>query len=801
MTLLSPNLPAPVTHQRLHLRISGLVQGVGFRPYVYGLATALGLGGWVRNTGDAVELEVEGSSENLAQFLERLVEQAPPPSHIAQVSRQPCPPQGSESFEIRPSSAQRQQGTSWVLPDLATCPDCLQELFDPQDRRYAYPLINCTHCGPRFSILRSLPYDRPQTTMRGFRMCPACQQEYHDPANRRFHAQPNACPVCGPHLELWDATGVILAVGRHPEAVLDLIEQAAEQLRQGQILALKGLGGFQLLVDARNQGAVQRLRDRKQRPSKPLAVMLPSLEAAQQLCEVSAVEAGLLTSPAAPIVLLQRRPESTTDLAAALAPNNPTLGSMLPATPLHHLLLAACNFPLVATSGNRSDEPLCFQEEQVLAHLGGIADGFLIHTRPIHHPLDDSVVRVARGQPLVLRRARGYAPQPMASQLFEAAPVILALGGHLKNSIALSLPGQVVLSQHIGDLDTPATLAHLETTVDQLLDLYRLEVQALACDAHPDYASSQLAHTLRQRWGNLPLIPVQHHTAHVLSAMVDHQIDPPLLGFAWDGTGYGSDGCLWGGEALAVTGLGQVQRVASFRPFPLPGGEAAAREPRRAALGLLYAALGEAAFSLCDCPSLQAFTPAELQVLQGMLRRQVNSPLTSSVGRLFDAIASLLGLCQRSQFEGDAAMQLEFAQAGVVTDERYPFNLQPDAQGSWVVDWQPMLEEALLAQRSQPAGLIAARFHNTLAEIVRAIAQRALATPIAEVVGLETVVLTGGCFQNRALLERTLRRLRNAGFQAYAPHQVPPNDGGLAVGQLLAAHWALHPPSGGSPCA
>jgi hydrogenase maturation protein HypF len=799
-------LRPPYPRQRLYLQVGGMVQGIGFRPFVYTLATALGLDGWVRNHANGAEIEIEGEPKQITTFLKQLKHTLPSPGKITDLEAQRLTPTGSSGFEILTSPIGSEGKSAWILPDLATCPDCLREIFDPGDRRYYYPFTTCTHCGPRTSILTALPYDRPHTTMQTFTMCSACQREYEDPCDRRFHAQPNACPHCGPQLALWDSQGQVIS----PEAsATELIAQVADRIRAGEIVAMKGLGGFQLLVDARNEVAVQRLRDRKHRPSKPLAVMYPTLEAIRQDYSVSTAEAECLASAAAPIVLLQRQLTDPSSLAMAIAPGQATVGAMLPYTPLHHLLMADLKFPIVATSGNRSGEPIWIDESDALAELGTIADVFLVHNRPIARPIDDSVVRVVANQPMVLRRARGYAlapveglqkgfphnraqnletRQPPLSQLGRGAggegfqdfaasiPCLLAMGGHLKNTIALSLQGQILLSQHLGDLDTVQTVDRFHRTVTELLELYNVQPVAIAHDAHPDYLSTQFAQTLGQQL-QIPTISIQHHYAHVLSGLVDQGLEPPVLGIAWDGTGYGADGTLWGGEWLAVRDQKGFERIAHLRSFPLPGGDRAAREPRRAALGLLYEAFGEDAFTL-DCPTIRAFQPQELKLLQSMLRTGVNSPRTSSMGRLFDAIASLTGLCHHSSFEGEAAMQLESALLGFSTTTNYPYFL--DVSGTVIVDWQPILANILNGGES--VGVIAAQFHNTLVEIIGAIARHA---------GFPQVILTGGCFQNRYLLERSIQQLCKDGLVPHWHHQLPSNDGGLAAGQLLGAAWAL----------
>ncbi len=755
--------------QRLRVTIRGAVQGVGYRPFVYRLATEMGLAGWVSNTTQGVFIEVEGPLAALRTFLRRVRRERPPRAAVHSLDAVYLDAVGFVGFQIRESTAEGAR-TVAVLPDIATCPDCLRELFDPADRRYRYPFINCTNCGPRFTIIEALPYDRPNTTMHGFTMYPACRAEYDDPLDRRFHAQPIACPACGPHLALWDGRGRVLAAR---EAAL---QEAAEALRRGAIVALKGLGGFQLLVDARREEAVARLRRRKRREEKPFALLYPSLQAVRRDCLVSGEEAALLASPEAPIVLLRRRAGAS--VAAAVAPGNPSLGVMLPYTPLHHLLTSELGFPVVATSGNLAEEPIVTDEREALDRLGGIADLFLVHDRPIARHVDDSVARVVAGRPLLLRRARGYAPLPVTLHGPAAGDgPLLAVGGHLKNTVALAVGAQVFISQHIGTLETAPAYEAFVRVIDDFARLYQAPPRVVACDAHPDYLSTQHA----ERSG-LPLLRVQHHHAHVLACMAEHELEGPVLGVAWDGSGDGMDGTVWGGEFLRVT-AGGFHRVASLRRFPLPGGEQAVREPRRTAVGLLHAVFGDAALEMVHLAPVAAFSETERRVLRQMLVRGVNSPPCSSVGRLFDAVAAILGIRQRCSFEGQAAMELEFLLEGVATDEAYPLPVieSEDVGGRrlLLLDWEPMVRSVLDDGRAgAPPGLISARFHNALAEATLTVARR---------VGEERVVLTGGCFQNAYLTERAVRRLRGEGFRPYWHQRIPPNDGGLSLGQVVAA--------------
>ncbi len=754
---------------RLRLEIRGMVQGVGFRPFVYRLATELELVGWVNNTSRGVFVEVEGSSDRLERFLSRVVAEPPPRASIQSLESAWLDPVGYQVFEVRHSHESGAK-TALMLPDIAPCPDCLRELFDPSDRRYRYPFINCTNCGPRFSIIEALPYDRPHTAMHGFTMCSACQAEYDDPRDRRFHAQPNACPRCGPHLELQDATGRVLAsdsIGGNA------ITAAADAIRQGRIVAIKGVGGFQLVVDARDAGAVRRLRERKRRVAKPFALMYPTLAQAALDCMIDPVESRLLLSPAAPIVLL--RCQSHANVAANVAPGNPYLGVMLPSSPLHHLLMDELGFAIVATSGNRSEEPICIDEYEALERLADIADLFLIHNRPIVRHVDDSVARVVLRREMVIRRARGYAPLPASVRA--PLPMLLATGGQQKNALAFALDADILLSQHIGDLETVPALDACERSARDFSRLYDLRLTAVACDLHPDYRSTRLAETLA-REHSCPVVRVQHHYAHVLAAMADNDLGETALGVAWDGTGYGTDGTVWGGEFLHVTAQG-FERAAHLRTFRLPGGDKAVVEPRRTALGLLYELFDGDLTAVNDLAPIRSFTRQESAILTTMLARGLNAPRTSSAGRLFDAIAAIADICQVTQFEGQAAMELEFAlDETAVATPAYPFVLV-ERDGVIVIDWAPLVRAVIAAARTRtPVAQIAAAFHEALAAMIVAVAQR---------VGEERVVLTGGCFQNVYLTKRVVQLLQAAGFRPYWHQRVPPNDGGLALGQIVAA--------------
>ncbi len=754
--------------------VRGAVQGVGFRPFVYRLAKELDLRGWVVNSVQGVCMEIEGAPDRLSDFARRLSAEKPARAIIQSFETVHLEALGYDTFQIQENTDQGSKSTL-ILPDIATCEDCLREIFDPRDRRFRYPFTNCTNCGPRFSIIEALPYDRANTAMKKFTMCLDCAGEYRDPGNRRFHAEPTACPRCGPQLQFWDSLGKNLA---QADAAL---QYAAEAIRAGKIVALKGLGGFQLLVDAGNAAAIQRLRDRKHRAEKPFAVMFPTLAWARGECQISEPEERLLTSPEAPIVLLQKtqctkgspllggegRVRAIPD---AVAPGNPNLGAMLPYTPLHHLLLRELDFPVVATSGNLSDEPICIDEHEALARLGDIGDGLLVHDRPIVRHVDDSIVRVIHGREMLLRRARGYAPLPIT--LRHPQPMVLALGAHLKNAVALSVERNVFVSQHIGDLATKQAHDAFTRSVADLPRLYETRPEVIAHDLNPDYLSTKHASQLPGRKA-----PVQHHWAHIASCMAENEVEPPLLGVAWDGTGYGVDGTIWGGEFFLVE-ENSCRRFAHLRTFGLPGGDTAVKEPRRSALGLLYDIFGDELWEQSDL--LTSFSSAELRPLSRMLMRRINSPATSSAGRLFDGVAALAGIRDRSTFEGQAAMELEFA-IEPDTEESYSFSL---GDGSpIVIDWEPALR-ALIEdrRRNMSAGRIAARFHNMLADVVVALAQRAAKAQ---------VVLSGGCFQNRYLTERIIEQLRANGFQPFWQQRIPPNDGGIALGQVYLATSAM----------
>jgi hydrogenase maturation protein HypF len=768
--------------QRLNIAIRGAVQGVGFRPFVYRLATEMKLTGWVLNSVQGVFIEVEGRKLILDNFLLRIEKEKPPRSFIQSLEFSFFDPVGFKTFEIRESKNEGEI-TAIVLPDIATCPDCLEEIFDSADRRYLYPFTNCTNCGPRFSIIESLPYDRPNTTMKNFMMCADCRREYDDPLNRRFHAQPNACSKCGPRLELWNSDGGIITTD------LEALIHAVDEIRGGRIVAVKGLGGFHLIVDAQNEDAVLRIREHKHREEKPFALMYPSVEMIKQDCEVSILEERLLKSSESPIVLLKRKTRKVNlkpEICISVAPNNPYLGVMLPYTPLHHILMREIGFPVVATSGNFSDEPICIDERVAQERLRGIADIFLVHNRPIQRHVDDSIVRIIMEREMVLRRARGYAPLPIHLQTNNHGS-ILAVGAHLKNTTALFKNDNVFVSQHIGDLETKEAFEAFQNVIESFKSLYHISPTEIVSDLHPAYLSTQYA-----KGKSTSLIQIQHHYAHTASCMAENKIDGQVLGVSWDGTGFGDDGTLWGGEFL-LTDETSFERVASFRQFKLPGGERAIKEPRRTALGVLHELFGENFTDYNDLQLLQACSATELRSFQRMLSKNINSPVTSSVGRLFDAVASLIGLRQFVSFEGQAAMDLEFVAASTQTNEHYPWSIinsglinigisnNPQStvrNPKFIIDWSPMFHQ-LIADVEQKRNIpdIVARFHNTLVGIIIDIAKR---------VGEKRVVLSGGCFQNKYLIEHSIQKLEAAGFHPYWHQRVPPNDGGISLGQIAA---------------
>ncbi|GAB4529736.1 MAG: carbamoyltransferase HypF [Anaerolineales bacterium] len=764
------------TTTSIHIHITGIVQGVGFRPFVYRLAEQYRLCGWVRNTSSGVEIAVEGEETALRDFVHNLKEQAPPLAHIDSLEVSAVSPQGFDHFEILSSQA-IPAAFQPISADIGICPDCLQELFTPSDRRYRYPFINCTHCGPRYTIIQDIPYDRPNTTMAAFAMCPDCAAEYHDPANRRFHAQPVACPVCGPQIWLEHTRTEAKSAPLRGEAAL----QAARQLlAEGKIVAIKGLGGFHLACDATNNQAVMRLRQRKQRNAKPLAVMVNDLAEAEKHAVIGHAARDLLSSPERPILILEQR--LTSQIAPQVAPGQNTLGIMLPYTPLHYLLLEpAPGYPtaLVMTSGNLSEEPLVKGNAEARQRLQDIADALLLHDRDIHVRCDDSVVRIFQGWAYPVRRARGFAPAPI--HLPWRGMALLAAGAELKNAFCLTREHYAFLSQHIGDLSSYRTMEACEKNIAHLESLLRVRPEALACDLHPDYLATRYAQERAAR-ENLPLVRVQHHHAHLAACMAENKIPPdePVIGAIFDGTGYGLDGTIWGGEILLGT-YRSFKRLYHLDAIPMPGGDLAVRQPWRLALAWLERA--EIPWTQ-DLPPVQhalAHHPEALPVLQHQLAHRLNTPLTSSIGRLFDAISSLLDVRHEVHYEGQAAIELE---ASVAAQQfgMYPILITGDL-------FDPLLMIRRIVEDLRdgvPQAVIAARFHNTLAMTVSEVARR-----IRTVHGIRHIALSGGVWQNMTLLGRTVETLRNDDFEVLIHQSTPPNDGCVAFGQAVVAQQRL----------
>jgi hydrogenase maturation protein HypF len=744
---------------RKSVRIEGIVQGVGFRPFVYQLAVACGVAGWVRNDSRGVIIEVEGKGESLNPFLHDLRHKHPPLASISRFEQIDIPCVGDNIFTILSSDSGLEKSAQ-VSPDTYVCSDCLSELFDPADRRYRYPFINCTNCGPRYTIVTGIPYDRPNTTMAAFPMCPDCLREYRDPASRRFHAQPNACPACGPQLFLFDAAG---------GAVTDVDSLAAvvDRLKAGNIVAIKGLGGYHLAVDAGNDAAVAELRQRKVRDEKPFALMVRDVAVAKTLVDLTDIERRLLEGPERPIVLLRKKEDHS--LSDLVAPRNRYFGIMLPYTPLHHLLCQEF-FALVMTSANLSDEPIAYEDIEAQQRLGGIADWFLTHNRAIHTRMDDSIARVIAGRPLLLRRSRGYVPRGVF--LPASQPSVLALGAELKNTVCLTQDDRAFLSRHIGDLKNVEVDESFARTIGHLKNLFEVDPRIVAHDRHPDYYSTRFAEEL----SGVRKVAVQHHHAHLASCMAEHGLEGEVLGLIFDGTGYGDDGHIWGGEFFSGD-YRSFTRLGHFRYVPMLGGDAATREPLRMALSYLVQAFGD---NLPLLPVVEAIAEKKRAILLKMIEKGINSPLTSSCGRLFDGVAALIGLRHTVSYEGQAALELEMA---IEEDEgEYPFGLDVE-EGQLIFDPVATIRavvDDLLAGIAP--GIISARFHNTLTRMMVEVCRF-----MRSVTGLERVILSGGVFQNLYLTERGATLLQTDGFDVYLHSLVPPNDGGLALGQAVVA--------------
>jgi len=752
--------------QRKRITINGIVQGVGFRPFVYRLATEHALAGFVGNDATGVTIEVEGPDDAIECFRRDLFSTPPPLARIDAHDTFEIETVGRAGFSISPSRIGATAATL-IPPDIAVCDDCLRELFDPTDRRYRYPFVNCTNCGPRYTIIERLPYDRPQTSMKPFPLCPDCAREYQDPSNRRFHAQPVACPVCGPRVSLHD--------GNRNRPCDDPIAAAIGYLKQGRILAIRGLGGFHLAVDATNDDAVRELRRRKHREEKPLAMMAPDIATIKRYCEVSSREESLLTDPERPIVLLYRR-SAGNDIAPSVVFDNRHYGFMLPYTPLHHLIIRGNFTALVMTSGNLAEEPIAIGNDEALVRLSDIADCFLLHDREILHRCDDSVVRVSDREPRLIRRSRGYVPQAiyLPSRLNRR---VLAVGGEMKNTIALGRNDRLLLSQHIGDLDNPAALDFFEDTIEHLSAVFEIEPDLIACDAHPEYLSTKWA---RAR-ANVPVIAVQHHHAHLVSVMTDNGVLEPTIGIILDGTGYGSDGTIWGGEVL-IGDARRFERFAHLQPVPLPGGTAAVRQPWRMALSYLHAVYGKR-YARLNLPLIEGLSTERRETIIRMIERGINCPMTSSCGRLFDGVAALLGLGEINHYAAQAAIALENKAAAWSPSLACHRSLVTAAVGRGPLSIEPLIRAVVSGvAEAQPVASIAAEFHVRLAELL---VRSALAA--RDMSGIRQVGLSGGVFQNVLLFEYLAERLRQERFTVLTHLNVPTNDGGLVLGQAMIA--------------
>jgi len=757
---------------RYSVAVSGIVQGVGFRPFIYSLAKKHSLKGFVFNNTRGVEIEVEGERERIKKFLSEIKTLSPPLAVIEKIDYQELIPAGYRSFYIKKSEKKKEEFLP-ISPDISICSDCLKELFDPENRRYLYPFINCTNCGPRFTIIQDIPYDRCRTTMKVFPMCQECESEYRNPLNRRFHAQPNACSVCGPQVSLWNSQ-------KRKIKADDPIKKAAQFLQKGYIVAIKGLGGFHLACDATSNQSVASLRKRKYREDKPFALMALDLKMIKEFCQLDKEEKNLLLSQQRPIVILKKKNCSllATD---EIAPHNKYLGFMLPYTPLHYLLLKEVNLPLVMTSGNISDEPIVYSNEEAFNKLKKIADYFLIHNRDIQIRTDDSVVRIFRKKDFFLRRSRGYAPQPIKINCFFDEP-ILAVGGQQKNTFCLVKKNQAIVSHHIGDLENLSALISFEEGIKHFLKLFHTYPKILACDLHPDYVSSKFASEYIEKIEqNAQLIPVQHHHAHIASLMADREIEDTLIGVCFDGAGLGTDGKIWGGEFFIANFL-SFTRVAHLKEVPLPGGEQAIKEPWRMALSYLKASYGKD-FHRPVRRWLKRVDPQKVLLVNRLIEKRINSPLTSSMGRLFDAISSIIGLRDEINYEAQAAIELEML-ANNQEKGNYPFEILQEKE-KFIVDPGPIIR-AVVADlaRDEKKDIIAARFHNSIASIILKVCQL-----LREKTGLNKIALSGGVFQNMYLLERVFSSLEMSRFKVYTHQRIPCNDGGISLGQAIIAHY------------
>lgn len=758
---------------RKRILVKGAVQGVGFRPFIYNLAASHALGGFVLNEPEGVRIEVEGNESSVEAFVDEIGSSAPPMARVTDIQCEAIALAGERTFAIRHSGG---AGTRIVLipPDLATCEDCLRELSDPRDRRYQYPFINCTNCGPRYTIIKAMPYDRAQTTMASFEMCPDCRAEYEDPTNRRFHAEPTCCPACGPKMSLMDPSGSDLASD-------DPIGEAKRRFARGEVLAIKGLGGFHLACDAGNESAVQRLRSRKHRDVKPFALMVRDVDAARNLVHGAAgndaVDMALLASPQRPIVLMPKL--SGHGLAEGVAPRSAEFGIMLPYTPLHHMLMDGQFDALVMTSGNFTDEPIAHTNEEALAQLGPMVDAILAHDRDIHIRTDDSVMRVTAGGPQFLRRSRGYAPFPIDIPVDTTGKEILAVGPELNNTVCLTRADGAFLSHHLGDLNNLAAYEGFLQAIDHMESVLDVTPKAIACDLHPGYLSTRYS---RER--GLPLVKVQHHHAHVASVMVEAGLTERVIGVSYDGMGWGEDDSPWGGEFM-VADLGEFQRMAHLEPVAQPGGDAAAKRPPRMAYAYLHAALGEEAATI-SAKLMPEFAETEMPTIEQVIARGVNCPLTSSMGRLFDAASAVLGVCSYNSFHAQAPMELQAAAEQASAEQgTYEVAIRQAQSGASIVRTSQLIEQLALDFMSGTAvEVCAARFHNSVVELTLDICRQ-----IRENMGLKTVALSGGVFANAFLTDRLVLSLERADFRTLLNREAPPGDGGISLGQAAAAAW------------
>ncbi len=745
--------------QKVKIIIRGVVQGVGFRPFIYRLANELGIKGWIINSSQGVFIEAEHDRTTLEKFIQKINKDRPKNSFIQSFEHIWLDMEGFTDFEIR-ESQEAGNKTALVLPDISTCNDCLKEIFDTENRRYLYPFTNCTNCGPRFSIIADLPYDRRNTTMGEFEMCDNCRAEYTDPSDRRFHAEPTACPKCGPQVTLLDEKQALVSEKN------DAINDTVRLIKEGRIIALKGIGGYQLICDAGNDVSVMMLRTRKKRSEKPFALMFLDIDMVKTECEVNENEKRILNSVEAPIVLLKKRKNINSAISNECAKNNPYLGIMLPYSPLHHILMKYLGSAIVATSGNISEEPICISEEEAYSKLSGIADYFLVHNRKILRHVDDSIVRYAGGNEMMLRRARGYAPLPLVMKGIEEK-IVLAAGPHLKNTIALNKGSNVFISQHIGDLENVESINAFKRVINDLEGFYELKPDRVICDLHPDYTSTKYSEALE-----IQVHKIQHHYAHVLSCMAENEIEADVLGVSWDGTGYGTDGTIWGGEFIIPKG-GEFIRKGYFKTFRLPGGEQAIHDVWKIGFSLLYDVYGGEVFELTNIPLTKM---AGAKLIKQMLDKELNSPITSSAGRLFDGVSAIIGLRNTVNFEAQAAMELEFATDDVKTNDYFSFSIDELNDSTLIFNWQDIVKGIVDDINNKiSAGIISAKFHNSLVEAI---------VQISKKVGFEKIALTGGCFLNKYLLERAINRLSEEGFKVYTQQRVPAGDGGISLGQM-----------------